>query len=605
MFRRQEDTLDPDATYPADLKVLGYFIDNTNHGCIRNSKAPDQFFDFYYTNNERHNEVRGEAMRICQREEVLKRVSALGIKQLYLPTLTNTKPNGPHIPILAPSAEVLKTRKRVIVLINDDTHQDLGILAYRELQRNGGVNGGSIVNFLKDLITRNGDVDVIEKLAKDGAAVEAVSQVPGLIVVNTAQLLYSHKFNKAMNTRSWIALPRKSISHDAIQVHPVENYVEGHRTPQEHIKSVFNTVIKNPKFVAPDAEVYVIAIESGVEKLVEVLNQDFWKYGGRITAMAAIQSHMRNAQVTDPALRAFLHMRTRQWEVVESNTTDCTRCTSLPTDYKVQRAPTKQDAPRPIEWLKPSEPREQDGAKPEEDARQLYANSTYYVDPSTPQPETRKLSVDSFILDTDPICPTFAGGDASIGECIFTQRMVQQTIMNFFEEAAQDPMNFCNPAFKLDVPAPTPDNPFTLSADEAAVEAAAAASASLPQDMLSEEAQVLAAHREILADMKTALRATPSSAEFAPGRERLESRIARKKAKVVDLEKKALATGGLGAGAAQELRDKWENGTNGEKWVSKTKGDAIPFAGVEADSEVVKGAGCLGTVEEELARLGM
>jgi hypothetical protein len=205
----------------------------------------------------------------------LKRVSALGIKQLYLPSLTNTKPDGPHVPILAPRAEALKTRKRVIAIINDDTHQDLGILAYRELQRDGGLNGGSIVSFLKDLVTRNEvDVDVIEKFAKDGAGVEADGQVPGVIVLNTAQLLYSHKFNRALSARSWTALPRKSISHDVVMVHLVENHVEGHHTPQEHIKSVFDTVIKNPAFVAPDAEVYVIAIENGVDKLLDVLNQD-------------------------------------------------------------------------------------------------------------------------------------------------------------------------------------------------------------------------------------------------------------------------------------------------------------------------------------------
>jgi len=211
----------------------------------------------------------------CQRQEVLKRISALGLKQLYLPTLCTTKPDGPHVPILAPSADVLKARKRVIVLINDDTYQDLGILAYRELQRDGGINGGSIVNFLKELISRDeDDVDVVEELNKDGAGVKGDAQIPGVIVLNTAQLLYSHKFNQALSTRSWTALPRKSITHDAIVMHPVENRVEGHRTPQEHIKSVLDSVIRNPEFVATDAEVYVIAIENGVDSLMDVLNED-------------------------------------------------------------------------------------------------------------------------------------------------------------------------------------------------------------------------------------------------------------------------------------------------------------------------------------------
>lgn len=201
----------------------------------------------------------------------MNRLSALGLQQLYLPTLSNDRPDGPHIPILAPAKEVLKTRKRVIVIINDDTYQDLGILAYRELQREGGVNGGSVVNFAKRLASSpmqgiknaNGN----EKLDKDDL-------IPGLIVLNTGQLLYSHKLNKALSMRSWTALPRKSITHDPVKIHEVENRVEGHRTPAEHIKTVFDTVIKNPQFVSPEAEIYVVAIENGVEALVGYLHED-------------------------------------------------------------------------------------------------------------------------------------------------------------------------------------------------------------------------------------------------------------------------------------------------------------------------------------------
>lgn len=176
--------------------------------------------------------------------------------------------------------------------------------------------------------------------------------------------------------------------------------------------------------------------------------------------------------------------------------------------------------------------------------------------------------------------------------------------MAFFEEVAQDPANYCNPAFALDIPAPTPDNPFTMSAsDENAAEAAGFDA--LPLDMLNPEQQTLVATKASVAEMKNALLATPSSPELAPGRQNLESRIGKKEALIAELEKKALATGGLAAGGAQEIRDKWESKSNGLKWVPPKTGQAIPFAGVQADSEIVKGAGCLGTVEEELARLGM
>src|SRR4051794_32513348 len=92
---------------------------------------------------------------VCQQNEVLCRLSELGIGKLYLPQLTNTRPaDEASVPILAPSAEILKTRKRVIVLVND-TLQDLGILAYRRLQRECGVNGGSVINFAKEVVKRS------------------------------------------------------------------------------------------------------------------------------------------------------------------------------------------------------------------------------------------------------------------------------------------------------------------------------------------------------------------------------------------------------------------------------------------------------------------
>jgi hypothetical protein len=90
----------------------------------------------------------------CSRAEVIERLSKLGIRQLHLPQLSMTKPNGPHIPILTPPLDVLKARKRVVVIVND-TLQDLGILAYRQLQRTLGLNGGSVVNFAKELINRS------------------------------------------------------------------------------------------------------------------------------------------------------------------------------------------------------------------------------------------------------------------------------------------------------------------------------------------------------------------------------------------------------------------------------------------------------------------
>jgi hypothetical protein len=247
------------------------------------TQAPDKEYVFHSTNNERFNEVRREAMQgrsarvvsdiglrdtECSRQETQKRLSALGINPIYLPEFTTTKP------------EVLKTRKRIIVVVNDAI-QDLGILAYRQIQRELGLNGGSVVNFVKTLIMRScageatsAAADKYENIYEDGFQLEDDSDTPALVVSNTGQLLYSHKYNKVMTMRSWSALPRRSVAHDMIRIHDIENRVEGHRNPKEHIKSVFENVICNSDRVSPDAEVYVIAIEGGTDYFLTLLGED-------------------------------------------------------------------------------------------------------------------------------------------------------------------------------------------------------------------------------------------------------------------------------------------------------------------------------------------
>lgn len=81
----------------------------------------------------------------------------------------------------------MKTRKRVIVLVNG-IEQDLGILAYRRMQRELGLNGASVVDFVKRLIERSATGDAAGKyidIFHDGFKVVDDNDVPALIVMNT------------------------------------------------------------------------------------------------------------------------------------------------------------------------------------------------------------------------------------------------------------------------------------------------------------------------------------------------------------------------------------------------------------------------------------
>ncbi|KAH7109072.1 Arb2 domain-containing protein [Dendryphion nanum] len=583
MFRLKEESLPPDASEPADLEKLGYFIND--FGQIRMIDHPDQDYQFHWYSQERHNEVRREAMQVCQRNEVLHRLSNLGIEKLYLPQLTNTQPKDPHIPILAPPADILKSRKRIVVLINDSL-QDLGILAYRRLQRELGVNGGSVVNFAKEMITRSVELDKELDITKDRAAItDKNKETPSLIVMNCGQPCYSYKENRALSLRSWATLPRKSISHDTVILDPVYNFVPGHRNAKEHIKTVFDQVINNPDFVSPNAEIFVIGIENGAENFLEMLNSEFGKYAGRITAMAVVNSLLAASQLPNPKLRAFLRQRTRQWRVA-TGSNDPKDCIEVPTagpDVEIHDSSTPsksfssktKNIPEHINWL---ENNSQAGTV----STLVDCLKNFDLNPKNPMESAEE--VDDTTDQT--LCPTFADDDnpTGAGECIFTSPLVRRCILEFFEEVVRDPVGFRNPKFQITAHEPKYGNQF----DESGYQPL------LPPEM-SPEHMELHLKQEELATMKSSFAATPTDRpELQAGRQGLEKRIAKTESDIEVLEKKTLANGGMKAGEAPELRDNWKTVGGGPK---------IPFAGTMVDAELVRDAGLLDTVEEALEEL--
>ncbi|KAF2034510.1 hypothetical protein EK21DRAFT_85527 [Setomelanomma holmii] len=595
MFRRVEATIEPDPSYPADLKALGFFINSIGH--IRMMEAPEKEYVFHSTNNERVNELRREAMQECSRQETEKRLASLGINRIYLPDFTTTRPSGPHVPILAPAPEILKSRKRIIVIVNDAI-QDLGILAYRQMQRELGINGASTVNLVKQTIKRSTTGSATakyENIFDDGVGIKDQSDTPALVVLNTGQLLYSHKHNKAMTLRSWSAMPRKSIAHDMIRIHEEENRVPGHRDPKEHIKSVFDTVLCTPHRVSPDAEIYVIAIEGGTDSLLSVLGEDFDKYGSRITGMALIHSLIDNSQIKNATLRTFLHQRAREWRYSDL-TNNPEHCTELPEGYyediRNNLTGTVSTPPRitgHIDWNE-NVPRATIVSSITTAMHRLIisATSSKKEDPPSTTPDESS----DWSTGQAAICPTFAGGPESTGECILTNPAVQNAVLKFFEEVAQDPQNYHNLDLRTytQAPQPTADKPLVLDPNNPNV----AGFSALPAEMTPEQAE-LDMVKEKLVQMEIALKACPSNVpNLASGRKSLVDKIAKHEVKMEKLQKKALASGGLKAGEASEQR---------ENWKPQKEGPKVEFAGTMVDSELLKAAGLEETADEELAKL--
>lgn len=261
MFRLRARGLPEDPSWPHDFEQLGYFIDSKNE--IRNKEFPTDYYPYYLNKNERYNDTFKEAFLQCVRTEVLKRLAALNIKPFYLPQLTTDEPvNEASLPILMSPPEKMRKCEQVI-LINNSIQDDLGIFSYRIATHEGGIEAGSVISLIRN---------VLKRASPDGDPHNPAA--PGFIILNPGQLLYSYRQERAMTTPSWNALPRASGVHDGTRIHPTLNRMDGNHDAQAHVNFVFENVISNNRIVSRDAYIFCIARDLGAEHLAEYLDKN-------------------------------------------------------------------------------------------------------------------------------------------------------------------------------------------------------------------------------------------------------------------------------------------------------------------------------------------
>lgn len=247
----------------------------------------------------------------------LNELAQLGICRLHLPQLSTKNVREKHVSILCQPPEILKKRKRILIIIND-VYQDLGVWSNRYLGRDGGglaegtavgiagelvkrsirgnksskyeikINGStehdnweyqpSFKHKAKDIASVNGKMPSRSKLAlRANEDLEKKFDDPqdawGMIVLNPGQLLYSYKLGFAISHTSWNCLPRPSAVHPPVRKDHDANIVTGNETPEEHIRFVFDNVIENRSIVSPQAELYVVANGAVASPFVQMLDE--------------------------------------------------------------------------------------------------------------------------------------------------------------------------------------------------------------------------------------------------------------------------------------------------------------------------------------------
>lgn len=307
--------------------------------------------------------------------------------------------------------------------------------------------------------------------------------------------------------------------------------------------------------------------------------------------MAMMQTLIEDSEATHPSLRAFLHQRTRQWRYTDLSTNPA-QCIELPDDYVANATvPHQSKVAQIVRWNE-----ELPQPRTLSEITKAFHRLTVSIAPNDGDKSTSTDSTTDISSDWGSAsvpCPTFAGGKEPTGECIFTEPAVQHAVLSFFEEVAQDPENYDNPPFTTlaDIPHPTADAPFSLNADSIMHNTA---NSQIARPVLSPEQAELEDARAKLADMRIALDACPDVDALAKARAKLAEKIVKQEAAIDNLQVKALGSGSLGAGEADDLR---------KDWSPKVDGPRVPFAGTMVDSELLKAAGLGETAEEELEKI--
>jgi hypothetical protein len=227
-----------------------------------------------------------------------------GVPALYLPQLTTAKPDEPSVPILTTRQEDLRTKKDVVVIVNDHM-QDLGVWAYRRIC-DSGFDAGSCTGTIRALKLRHHSAD----------------SEPGLVILNPGQYYYSHKEKRALTHGSWEALPRKSLFHPTLKADATHNLVPGSRNRHEHIATVFEKVMHNEAFVSKDANLYIIGICEGGNSVLSYLNAHWSSLSARVKAASWVHVYA-DATNLEPSFAKFIETRTRSWVVSNASLNTC------------------------------------------------------------------------------------------------------------------------------------------------------------------------------------------------------------------------------------------------------------------------------------------
>lgn len=244
-----------------------------------------------------------------------------------------------------------------------------------------------------------------------------------------------------MTTQTWQALPRSSLAYPGVQEHPLHNSVEGTREKIEHSEFIFEKILKDPKFVREDAEIYLVGILNGGEVALKYLNANwnFWK--SRIKAMA-LTSVFTKRQTLSWEVIQFLRDRARSWKISGAPKD---ACLVSPLHWTLSIPDTTLT--QPPDGLEP-QLRKKEEAEVDGNGHADDLVKATHTDNGEEELTEWAVPEKKVIPDAQIICPEFSSSVQDFTEVIFPT--VLESVLAFFKDVQKDIKDYKNPAFMVE-----------------------------------------------------------------------------------------------------------------------------------------------------------
>ncbi|KAL2269086.1 hypothetical protein VTJ83DRAFT_3932 [Remersonia thermophila] len=270
-----------------------YFINDVDE--IRSIEDPDYYFKYFISKNTRWNERHGFAFHQAIQKVLKSRLADAGFTTVPLPLGLPT--TEPHVPILTSANAAIAGR--VIVLFGE-TCQALGRFANRVISGRGGVNRGSVLSFIKS--TQQQRCSTIDPAP------------PGLIIANPGELWWWPEGQRGLTQTDRHRIPMSSAVHARYHV-PQVNEIPGNRNVDEHVRSVFESVVLGKGFVKEDAKVDIIVVGDTAEAVEKYLDDDavLDRFGGRLSSIVIVGGTYSSNDFKTERFRQFVKERGRAY----------------------------------------------------------------------------------------------------------------------------------------------------------------------------------------------------------------------------------------------------------------------------------------------------